>query len=71
MIGFRGFTVADVFVIPSLSEPFGIAYIEALLAGTSVVGSHEIIKEVERSLGIYIGEGFDLSRGGEKELAEK
>ena len=65
------YTVADVFVMPSISEPFGIAYIEALLAGTPVIGSHEIIKELERLLGIYIGEGFDPSREGKEKLAEK
>jgi len=65
------YTVADVFVMPSVSEGFGLVYVEALLAGTPVVGYYETIKELEELLDIYIGEGFDPSREGEKELAEK
>jgi glycosyltransferase involved in cell wall biosynthesis len=65
------YTVSDVFVMPSISEPFGIVYVEALLAGTPVVGFHETVKELENSLDIYIGEKFDASREEEKKLAQK
>lgn len=65
------YNVADVFVMPSKFEPFGLVYIEALLAGTPVVGCSGILREIEGLLGIYIGEKFDASHEGEKELAQK
>jgi len=68
---FEYYTVADVFVMPSTFEAFGIAYVEALLTGAPVVGYYKTIKVLERLLDIYIGEGFDPSREGAKELAEK
>lgn len=70
-LGYVGLSVADVFVMPSILEPFGLVYVEALLADTPVVGCHESIKELEGLLGIYIGEGFDPRREGAEELAEK
>lgn len=65
------YNVADVFVMPSKFEPFGLVYIEALLAGTPVVGCSGILGEIEGLLGIYIGEKFDANHEGEKELAQK
>ena len=67
----RYYNIADVFVMPSQNESFGITYTEALLAGTPVVGFHESIKELENLLGIYIGEKFDTRKEDEKMLAEK
>jgi len=65
------YNAADVFVMPSRQEGIGLAYYEALLAGTPVVGFYKSIQELERELGIYIGEGFDAATEGPKELAEK
>ena len=65
------YSVAEVFVMPSYAEPFGLVYTEALTLGTPVVGSYESVKELEELLGIYIGEKFDPRYEGEKELAEK
>ena len=65
------YAVSDVFVMPSREEGLGIVYVEALLAGTPVVGFHETLKELESLLGIYIGEKFDASREGAEELAQK
>jgi glycosyltransferase involved in cell wall biosynthesis len=47
------YSVADVFVMPSYAEPFGMVYTEALTLGTPVVGSYESVKELEELLGIY------------------
>jgi glycosyltransferase involved in cell wall biosynthesis len=63
--------LADVLVSPSVLEAFGLAYTEALSSGTPIVGSHLAVGEIERLLGIYIGEKFDVSKEGEKELAQK
>lgn len=41
------------------------------LAGVPVVGFYKSIEELENVLGVYIGEKFNASRGGEKELANK
>jgi len=65
------YNAADVFVMPSRQEGIGLVYYEALLAGTPVVGFHKSIKELEQELNIYIGEGFDATTEGPKELAEK
>lgn len=65
------YNVADVFVMPSKSESFGIVYEEALLAGIPIVGFYSILNELEHLLGIYIGEKFDASKENEKNLAEK
>jgi glycosyltransferase involved in cell wall biosynthesis len=65
------YNAADVFVMPSRQEGIGLAYYEALLAGTPVVGFYKSVQELERELGIYIGEGFNAATEGPKELAEK
>lgn len=65
------YNAADVFVMPSRSEGFGIVYAEALLAGTPVVGFHRTLSEMEDLFGIYIGEKFDGNKEDEKALAEK
>ena len=65
------YNAADVFVMPSRSEGFGIVYAEALLAGTPVVGFHKTMGEIESVLDIYIGERFDAGNEDERELSEK
>jgi len=65
------YNVGDVFVMPSRLEGIGLVYSEALISGTPVVGFHKSVEELERELGIYIGEGFNAAREGPKELAEK
>jgi len=67
----KAYNAADVFVMPSRQEGIGLAYYEALLAGTPVVGFYKSVQELERELGIYIGEGFNAATEGPKELAEK
>lgn len=65
------YNAADLFVMPSRSEGFGIAYVEALLAGTPVVGFHRTLGELERLIGIRIGEKFDPEREDPSALALK
>lgn len=65
------YNAADVFVMPSKSESFGIVYEESLLVGTPVVGFYPILNALEHLLGIYIGEKFDTRRENERDLAEK
>lgn len=68
----RFYNAADIFVMPSRSESFGIVYEESLLAGIPIVGFYPILKELEHLLaGVYIGEKFDASKENEKNLAEK
>jgi len=65
------YNAADVFVMPSKSESFGLVYVEAMLAGTPIVGFQPIVKELESLLGTYIGEGFDAEREDEVALSNK
>ncbi len=65
------YNAADVFVMPSRAEGFGIVYAEALMAGTPVVGFHKTLKEIEDLLGIYIGEKFNASKEDENDLGNK
>ena len=67
----RYYNAADLFVMPSRSEGFGIAYIEALLAGTPVVGFHRTLGELEKIVGTYIGERFDAENEDAQSLARK
>lgn len=43
-------TASSVFVMPSISESFGLVYIESLLCGTPVIGFHTIIEEFQQVL---------------------
>lgn len=65
------YNAADVFVMPSKQEGIGLVYYEALLAGVPVIGFFKSIEELEKVLGIYIGEKFDASKDDERSLAEK
>ena len=65
------YNAADVFVMPSRSEGFATVYIEALLAGIPIIGLYWNISELEKSLGIYVGEKFNADKENEKALAEK
>ncbi len=67
----RCYNAADLFVMPSRSEGFGIAYVEALLAGTPVVGFRPTLEELERLAGIRVGEKFDPAREDAGALAVK
>jgi hypothetical protein len=49
---------AEVFCLPSLSESFGIVYIEALACGTPVIG-FPTIGEISRACGIDVGIGLE------------
>jgi glycosyltransferase involved in cell wall biosynthesis len=51
-------THAEAFCLPSLSESFGIVYIEALACGTPVIGFAETLSEVGRATGIRFGIGL-------------
>lgn len=47
---FEKMAASDVFVVPSISESFGLVYLEALLAGTPVIGFHHTIEEFRTML---------------------
>jgi len=65
------YNASNLFVMPSRSEGFGITYVEALLAGTPVVGFHRTIGEIEKIVEVYIGERFDPENEGPEVLARK
>ena len=67
----RYYNASDLFVMPSRSEGFGITYVEALLAGTPVVGFHRTLGEIEKIVGVYIGERFDPENEDPEILARK
>lgn len=67
----RCYNAADVFVMPSRSEGFANVYVEALLAGLPIVGLYWNVSEIEKLLGIYVGERFNASKEDEKTLAGK
>lgn len=56
-----------VMCLPSLSETFGLAYIEALACGTPVVGFGPTIREIRDEVGVEIGE--PLETGTPEEVA--
>jgi len=40
------YNAADIFVLPSLSESFGLVYIEAMLCGCPVIGTPKVLDEI-------------------------
>jgi glycosyltransferase involved in cell wall biosynthesis len=50
---------AEVMCLPSRSESFGLAYIEALACGTPIVGFGPTVSEIRDAMGIEIGEALD------------
>ncbi len=58
---------SQVMCLPSRSETFGLAYIEALACGTPVVGFGPTIREIRDEMGVDIGEPLDS--GGPEEIA--
>lgn len=50
---------SEVMCLPSSSETFGLAYIEALACGTPVVGFGPTVREIRDLIGIEIGEPLD------------
>lgn len=65
------YNASDLFVMPSRSEGLGLVYLEALLAGTPVVGFPPTLSEIEDLAGIRVGEKFDAGRENCNELARK
>ncbi len=53
---------AEVFCLPSLSESFGIVYIEALACGTPVIG-FPTVGEISRACGMEVGLGLAEATG--------
>jgi glycosyltransferase involved in cell wall biosynthesis len=66
------YSAADLFVLPSLMESFGLVFIEAMLCGCPVLGTAEALKEILPSdaNGFYIppGDVQLLTRGIHKAL---
>lgn len=62
---------SDILVVPSRSESFGLVYTEALAVGIPIVGYHEIVEELQRTLGQYIGAGIDISNEQHADLVRK
>ncbi len=56
---------AEVMCLPSSSESFGIAYIEALACGTPIVGFGPTVSEIAQTMGIPIGESLHDGSPGE------
>lgn len=55
------YSAADVFVLPSLMESFGLVALEAMLCGCPVVGTPEVLPEVvPAESGVCVG-SFDLA----------
>ncbi len=54
------YNAADVFVMPSSQEGFGLVYYESLLAGTPVIGFHESIEELNNILNVNVGTPFNV-----------
>lgn len=50
---------AEVMCLPSSSESFGLAFIEALACGTPVIGFGPTVREIRDALGIEIGAPLD------------
>jgi len=65
------YNAADVCVVPSRSESFGLVYEESLLAGVPVVGFFESVRELEAILGINVGEQFNPETETSRDLARK
>ncbi|HET8863789.1 MAG TPA: glycosyltransferase family 4 protein [Solirubrobacterales bacterium] len=56
---------AEVMCLPSRSESFGLAYIEALACGTPIVGFGPTVGEIRDAMGIEVGEALDDPSPGE------
>lgn len=67
----RYYNAADIFVMPSRSESWGNVYVEALLAGLPIIGFYWSVSEIEKLLGICVGQRFNANKEDEKILAEK
>jgi O-antigen/teichoic acid export membrane protein/glycosyltransferase involved in cell wall biosynthesis len=67
----RMFSQADVLVLPSRSEAFGLVLVEAVAAGIPVIGFAPTVEEFRRLLGIDIGEPFDANAESADALAAK
>jgi glycosyltransferase involved in cell wall biosynthesis len=55
----RNYLEADMLVVPSAYESFGLIYSEALAVGIPVIGYHNTIDEIRGILTTYIGESFN------------
>lgn len=62
---------SNLFVLPSKSESFGLAYLEALSFGLPIIAFEEVFNEFKSNISDYIGEPFNSETETSAQLAEK
>jgi glycosyltransferase involved in cell wall biosynthesis len=62
---------SNLFVVPSRGEGFGTVYIEALCCGLPIIGFPPIVEELNETLGIKVGYGFDAHYESSGQLAQR
>lgn len=62
---------SDLMVLPSVSESFGLVYIESLIRGIPIVGFDKVVTEFQELMKCYIGEGYSANNNNCDDLAKK
>ena len=61
----------NLFVLPSKSESFGLAYLEALSFGLPIIAFEDVFNEFQSNIPEYIGEPFNSKNETSLDLAKK